>query len=278
MSVLTLCQPWGNSVLVTDILNNEKSITFILDYIKEDDFSEFRLHNGLKIIVSAIQLSDGQVDPPLIVNLLCKQVGYFAQVLIELSQNFSCGQNGKQKPFGFARLGILELFLSLMCTEFPVVVNEMVSNGIFSILMDLFFEYKWNNIVHHQITKMFVSLLYCNNDQVPIVVEKCNIIDRIVEAHLENSQITCGFLGHLRELANELIYVSSYYPQITALMAKNEAWQNFVQNELERYNELEGNVQIMPDSDGSDDDVDLVVCDVDDYGDYEEYEIDVDDY
>eukprot|EP00324_Dicrateria_rotunda_P004296 CAMPEP_0206172168 /NCGR_PEP_ID=MMETSP1474-20131121/44876_1 /ASSEMBLY_ACC=CAM_ASM_001110 /TAXON_ID=97495 /ORGANISM="Imantonia sp., Strain RCC918" /LENGTH=93 /DNA_ID=CAMNT_0053580163 /DNA_START=91 /DNA_END=369 /DNA_ORIENTATION=+ len=71
------------------------------------------------------------------------------------------------------------------------------------------------------------------------VIENCNLLKKIVDAHnMDEGEV--GYLGHLRDIANEMITVAGYSPIIADLMEENLEWTRFATNELDRMNKLEG--------------------------------------
>ena len=178
---MTLCQPWGQTVLVSGFLNDAMTIRELLSFTKKEPISEFRIQQGLKILVGAIQLiSEDMADPPLIVSYLSKNMDYYTEVLRNLTSNNTRVSTemsfGPVTLFGFARYQIIEMYSALICTGFPIVVSMMASSGAFSVLVDIFFSYKWNNLIHNQVTHIFSFLLFCNNHK---LTKRVRIMDSI---------------------------------------------------------------------------------------------------
>lgn len=125
---------------------------------------------GLKVLVGSVQLiSEDLADVPLLVTHITTYIPFFNDTLIKLANNNGNTvklQHGEINLFGFARMQILDLFTSLMCTGFPIVTSVMETNNVFNTLLDIFFHYKWNNLIHNQVTQIFFFLLYCNNHEI----------------------------------------------------------------------------------------------------------------
>jgi hypothetical protein len=49
------------------------------------------------------------------------------------------------------------------------------------------------------------------------VLENCNLVERVAKAHHADS-CAVGYLGHLRELANELLKVTKHSSQVATLL------------------------------------------------------------
>merc|ERR1712232_1547294 len=101
-----------------------------------------------------------------------KEIPYFVQQFTEKLPEFVLflKQPSKRKslhnssgiiksPFGFTRLRVLEFVVGLMGTGYPNVTTKLLNLDIFKICIDLFFEYKWNNFIHHQVYLMISRVL-----------------------------------------------------------------------------------------------------------------------
>jgi hypothetical protein len=173
VSILTIFQSWGHSILVSDILNNEIITGSIINFIQTEPLNGTSIQFGIKVLVSMLNLiSDDLVDVPSVVSLLTNNIQFFGKVLsnpelLGPPMVFKTTTGEVPRAFGFVRLAILELLVSLLYTGFPVVVEGLVKENIFSIILDLMFEHPWNNIIHHQVVQMF-SGLFCGNDDLVI--------------------------------------------------------------------------------------------------------------
>ena len=127
---------------------------------------------GLRVLIGILGLiSDELEDPPVVVSLLASSINFFAGILqnsgdIDNPEPFVTTTGPIEKGFGFVRLGILELLVSLLYTGFPVVVEFMLEEAVFTVVLDLLFQYPWNNIIHNQISQLFSGLFCCNNPEV----------------------------------------------------------------------------------------------------------------
>merc|ERR1711862_210689 len=203
---------------------------------------------GLRVLIAILGLiSDELEDPPVVVTLLANSISFFAGLLqnsdeIEKPESFVMSTGPVEKGFGFVRLGILELLVSLLYTGFPIVVEFMLEEAVFTIVLDLLFQYPWNNIIHNQISQLYSGLFCCNNPEViQAVLVDSNLPTRIAEAHKNENSV--GYLGHLRELANELVRASKMCEMIADYLKGLPAWQSFVEQDLKEFNLIECVVQ-----------------------------------
>ena len=143
------------------MLNNNETIRHIIAYAREEPLSAFRIHHAVRILCAAIQLiHDDVVDVPSIITILSSHMVFFCDVLR------SCPSAGTSKELGLTRLGVVELLSALITIGFPIIVDRMSESSTFCVLLDLFFQHPWSNILHFQVTQIFSALLHSNHRKV----------------------------------------------------------------------------------------------------------------
>lgn len=65
-------------------------------------------------------------------------------------------------PFGNTRLQITKLFAAVISSNNAEMLNEMIACDTFSVLLDLFYKYQWNNFLHTQVENCLISALKTN--------------------------------------------------------------------------------------------------------------------
>lgn len=63
------------------------------------------------------------------------------------------------RPLGNTRLQVTKLFAAVISSNNEEILNEMVNCDTFSVLLDLFFKYQWNNFLHTQVENCLLSAL-----------------------------------------------------------------------------------------------------------------------
>ena len=154
---------------MNDILNNEVITESVLEYMKAKPLNGEAIKLGVEIFNKIIALiGDELEEPPAVVSKLTNSIGLFTQVL----QDSEClGPNPSvvlttgplKHGFGFVRLAVLDLLVSLLYTGFPVVVEGMLQENVFPTILNLLFDYPWNNIAHQRIVMLYSGLFCCNN-------------------------------------------------------------------------------------------------------------------
>jgi len=248
VGILSLCQAYPHSVLVHDVLNNEVVTGSLVAFMENKPVKAESIKLQLRVLIGILSLiSDELEDPPLVVTLLSQSVGLLVNILLDPADDcppFRTTYGGETKCFGFVRLGVLELLVSLLYTGFPVAVEYMVEEKVFTVALDFLFEYAWNNIIHNQISQLFSGLFCCNNpDIIETVMEDSRLAERIADAHQEAESKPVGYLGHLREIANELVRAGKLLDPIGAFLSTKPTWQKFVEVDLAEFNIIECVVQ-----------------------------------
>jgi hypothetical protein len=62
-------------------------------------------------------------------------------------------------PLGNTRLQVTKLFAAAIASNNVKLLQEVVSLGTFTVLLDLFFRYPWNNFLHTQVENCLISAL-----------------------------------------------------------------------------------------------------------------------
>lgn len=62
-------------------------------------------------------------------------------------------------PLGNTRLQVTKLFTGVISSNNDEIMNEMINCDTFSVLLDLFFKYQWNNFLHTQVENCLMTAL-----------------------------------------------------------------------------------------------------------------------
>ncbi|KAJ8919864.1 hypothetical protein NQ315_006393 [Exocentrus adspersus] len=127
-------------------------------------------------------------------------------------------------PLGNTRLQVTKLLATVIAANNEELLTEMESTGTFTVLLDLFFKYPWNNFLHTQIENCFVSALKTHtsdeiddtNALTKHLLVDCKFIERILGAWKENDEqqaqgtgIRQGYMGHLISIVNKVVDLCS---------------------------------------------------------------------
>jgi serine/threonine-protein phosphatase 6 regulatory subunit 3 len=84
-------------------------------------------------------------------------------------------------PLGKHRLKIVEFIAVLLKTRSEAAQKELVSSGTIKRTLDLFFEYPYNNALHHQVESIILSCLENKSDlMVNHILRDCDLIGKFL--------------------------------------------------------------------------------------------------
>ncbi|KAI3485240.1 hypothetical protein L1887_51525 [Cichorium endivia] len=135
--------------------------------------------------------------------------------------------------------------------------RKFLECGILPSLLDLFFEYPWNNFLHNVV---YDILQQCFNGRMDVglnrkltvaVFDQGHLTGRIVEGRRRNEdsvagprRIRLGYMGHMNLIAEETVKLLERYPLEIArpveAYTEREEWRQVVSETLEEIREKEG--------------------------------------
>ncbi|KAJ4702988.1 Serine/threonine-protein phosphatase 6 regulatory subunit 3 [Melia azedarach] len=161
-----------------------------------------------------------------------------------------------QPPLGKHRLKIVEFISVLLTVGSEAAEKELIRLGAVRRILDLFFEYPYNNFLHHHVENIILSCLESKN--VPLIehlLRECNLIGKILEAEKNftlaadsnkptvpaegRSSPRIGNIGHLTRISNKLVQLGNNNSEIQAYLQGNNEWNDWQVNVLSKRNALE---------------------------------------
>ncbi|XP_057954501.1 uncharacterized protein LOC131148655 isoform X2 [Malania oleifera] len=159
-------------------------------------------------------------------------------------------------PLGKHRLKIVEFIAVLLRTGNEVAENELVTSGTVQRVLDLFFEYPYNNSLHHHVESIIVSCLESkSNTIVDHLLQDCDLIGKILQTDKhpilsdDLSQPTlpaagrraprAGYLGHITRISNKLVQLGNSNGCIQAYLQENDEWGEWQATVLQERNAVE---------------------------------------
>ncbi|ESQ37497.1 hypothetical protein EUTSA_v10002405mg [Eutrema salsugineum] len=158
-------------------------------------------------------------------------------------------------PLGSHRLKIVEFIAVLLKTRSEATGKELASSGAIRRVLDLFFEYPYNNALHHQVESIIVSCLESKNEEIiDHLLRECDLIGKILKTEKQpilsgDNQPTIpatgkqaprvGNIGHISRISNKLIQLSTNSNLIKTLLEEHNEWGEWEANVLHDRNTAE---------------------------------------
>lgn len=159
-------------------------------------------------------------------------------------------------PLGTHRLKIVEFLAVLLRTNSEGARQELVRLGAIQTVLTLFFEYPFNNLLHHHVENIVTSCIESNNKMlIDHLLVDCDLVARLLRADedpfIPDTQTKptvptsgkvrprIGNIGHLTRIANRLVQVGNNQPDIQAHLQANSKWAEWQSVVLPRRNMVE---------------------------------------
>uniref|UniRef100_A0A0E0JKH9 Uncharacterized protein n=1 Tax=Oryza punctata TaxID=4537 RepID=A0A0E0JKH9_ORYPU len=159
-------------------------------------------------------------------------------------------------PLGKHRLKIVEFISVLLTIGSETAEKELIRQLAIKRSVDLFFEYPYNNFLHHHVENIIVSCLEGKRTElVEHVLNDCDVVGKILAAEKLSSLSTestgptvpsdgksipkIGNIGHMTRIANKLIQLGSSNNTIQIHLQENSEWVDWQTDVLVKRNEVE---------------------------------------
>ncbi|KAJ3693572.1 hypothetical protein LUZ60_009052 [Juncus effusus] len=161
-----------------------------------------------------------------------------------------------QPPLGKHRLKIVEFISVLLSIGSEAAEAQLIKLGALKRSIDLFFEYPYNNFLHHHVENIINSCL--ESKQEPLIqhlLNECNLVTKILETEknpnlsTDSSKPTVpkegktppkiGNGGHITRISNKLIQLANTNSTIQTYLQENNEWAEWQKDVLAKRNALE---------------------------------------
>lgn len=201
--------------------------------------------NGLGILIELLrrrrstQYSDVR-DITQLPSVVVSVAAHFPECSTYLRSRFCFGERKTtfgvlSPPLGLARQAVLELVESVVLTNSAFVFDALLHSGIMSTLLDLFFQYKWNNFAHQSVFNVVTTVLPSPHEELArhILVD-CGLVDRILAAEQDNAaqfaqtRVSYGYIGHLTKISSLVNRLSARNAFVHDCLAARPGWSQYV--------------------------------------------------
>ncbi|KAI3511788.1 hypothetical protein L1887_18946 [Cichorium endivia] len=210
-------------------------------------FYSFRGHNVYESPVQVNQETVGAMLPKL---------GDLLKLLnVSLDDKILPTTYGQLKPpLGKHRLKIVEFIAVLLKTGNEVAEKELIDSGTIQRVLDLFFEYPYNNALHHHIESIIFSCLEStNNAVIDHLFQGCGLFQKILQTEnnpfLSGNQPTLpasgrnalrvGNIGHITRIANKIMQLGNSDTRIQMHIQESSEWNEWQATALQERNTVE---------------------------------------
>ncbi|KAG8069092.1 hypothetical protein GUJ93_ZPchr0005g15229 [Zizania palustris] len=161
-----------------------------------------------------------------------------------------------QPPLGKHRLKIVEFISVLLTIGSETAEKELINQSAPKRCIDLFFQYPYNNFLHHHVEAIIISCLEVKRSQlIDHVLNDCDLVGKILAAERSSSLSTesntptlpsegkvppkIGNIGHITRIANKLIQLGNSNSIIQSHLQENSEWVEWQTTALVKRNEVE---------------------------------------
>ncbi|XP_010521761.1 PREDICTED: serine/threonine-protein phosphatase 6 regulatory subunit 3-like [Tarenaya hassleriana] len=265
----------GPSALATK-LSSPGFVARIFGHALEDSHSKSGLVHSLSVCISLLDPRRSAASSPLFnsfrgqhmfespLPVTQETIGAMLPKLSDLLMLLTVSSDGNvlpttygelKPPLGKHRLKIVEFIAVLLKTGNEVAEKELVRSGTIKRILDLFFEYPYNNALHHQVESIVLSCLENKSDaMVNHILRQCDLIGKILSSDKNpvlsgDNQPTIpangrrpprvGYAGHITRISNKLVQMSNSKSQIKACLQENSEWNEWQVSVLHERNTVE---------------------------------------
>ncbi|KAL8255604.1 hypothetical protein R6Q59_030671 [Mikania micrantha] len=270
----TLCTITRNATSpLASKLSSSSFVARIFGHALEDSHSRSGLVHSLSVCISL--LDPNKLPPSLLyhsfrgqhlfestvqinqetVGAMLPKLGDLLIVLnVSLDDKFLLTSYGQLKPpLGKHRLKIVEFIAVLLKTGNEIAEKELISSGTIQRVIDLFFEYPYNNALHHHVESLIVSILESKNSiTVDHLFQECGLLNKILQAD-KSPFLTCevdqptlaaagrnaprvGNLGHVTRIANKITQLGNSDSCIQTHIQESSEWNEWQTTVLQERN------------------------------------------
>ncbi|KAK1261120.1 hypothetical protein QJS04_geneDACA002427 [Acorus gramineus] len=257
-------------------LSSESFISRIFGHALEDPWSKSSLIHSLAVCICLLDpkrslsttlvhsiMSHYIYEPPIPVNpetvsAMLPRLGDLLALLHVSSDknNLPTSYGELRPPLGKHRLKIVEFMSALLGTGNEAAEEELVNSGAIQRILSLFFEYPFNNELHHHVESIIVLCLESKNTAViNHLLKDCNLVEKLLRADgqpilsSDSSQPTvpaagrkpprAGYVGHITRIANQLVQHGNEIDFIHAHLQEKVEWIDWQTNTLQERNTVE---------------------------------------
>ncbi|XP_062012099.1 uncharacterized protein LOC133728689 isoform X1 [Rosa rugosa] len=258
-------------------LSSPSFVTRIFDHALEDSPSKSGLVNSLSVCISLLDPKRSAASSPLFhsfrsqhmyespipvnpdtVSAMLPKLGDLLTLLNVASDEkiLPTTYGELRPPLGKHRLKVVEFIAVLLRSGNEDAEKELVSSGTIQRVIDLFFEYPFNNSLHHHVDSIILSCLESKSDAiVDHLLRECDLVGKFLQTDKhpivsgDTNKPTApavgkltpraGNLGHITRISNKLIQLGNSQSRVQACLQENTEWNEWQATVLQERNAVE---------------------------------------
>ncbi|TKY72368.1 Serine/threonine-protein phosphatase 6 regulatory subunit 3 [Spatholobus suberectus] len=236
----------------TSVLVNSLSVCISLLDPKRHTFGAYHTYNRQMTNASTVTANPETVEGML------ESLGDLLKLLdISSAEDLLLTTFGKlQPPLGKHRLKIVEFISVLVTVGGEAAEKKLIDLGAVQRIIHLFFEYPYNNFLHHHVENIIISCLESKNSSLlEHLLRDCDFVGRIIQAEKHftlkadtnkptipaegKSQPRIGCIGHLTRISNKLVQLGNNSSVIQEHLQGNSEWTDWYLGVLSNRNAVE---------------------------------------
>ncbi|KVI09335.1 Armadillo-type fold [Cynara cardunculus var. scolymus] len=232
----------------------------LLDPKRSVPSSFFNSFRGQHVYESSVQVNQETVGA-----MLPKLGDLLMLLSVSLDEKILPTSYGQLKPpLGKHRLKIVEFIAVLLKTRNETAEKELITSGTIQRVLDLFFEYPFNNALHHHVESIIYSCLESRNDAIiDHLFQDCGMVTKVLQTDScptlsgKVNQVSgaaavdptlpasgrnaprVGNLGHVTRIANKIMQLGNSDSRIQTHIKESREWNEWQATVLQERNMVE---------------------------------------
>ncbi|VTZ68162.1 protein SOC1, putative [Plasmodium chabaudi chabaudi] len=179
-------------------------------------------------------------------------LGYIKDIMNIYIKNIK--KNKDKNILGFTTLEIIQLIKTLIKTKSKNILTEIIDEGFFDISIDIFFKFKWNNLLHISVCDLLQTIIFKENEYSYVlyyilalttflpkclryfdVVRRCRNLKKKKKKKKLEALIDCGYKAHLLHICQILSNKSLEIKWLSNFLVTVSGWNDIIIEELNHY-------------------------------------------
>lgn len=94
-----------------------------------------------------------------------------------------------EKPLGYIRLEVVSLIRALISTNSPKIINKLTELKTMKVIIDLFVDYSWNNLLHTQVEQALCLIIRnCRSDEDQMMSQQESETPTIMSSEIDRTE------------------------------------------------------------------------------------------